>query len=133
MGRPPLTEDQVRDKVLAYCARYEVSPGPEGLPPFPSGKRETRQHRDWMTVYRAHQRLKRRTAAAPPPGGTCAICRAPLQPERAVSLSTKAAGSAPPAWLDPACADLARRAEALGPEAVSRLNDLLWPRPRARA
>ena len=37
MARPPLTEEQVRAKVLAYCERYGVSPGPEGLPPFPTG------------------------------------------------------------------------------------------------
>ena len=57
MGRPPLTEEQVRARVDAYCDRYGVAPGPQGLPPFPTGRRESAQHRDWQAVYRALQRL----------------------------------------------------------------------------
>jgi len=43
-----------------YCARYGVAANAEGLPPFPSGLRETPQHREWLTLYKAHQRLRRR-------------------------------------------------------------------------
>jgi hypothetical protein len=129
MGRPPLTEDEVRDRVLAYCARYGVEPGPEGLPPFPSGKRESRQHREWLTVYRALQRSRQRVAAATTGSS------AGLAPGRAA----RAAGPCPVCGLvrssgrlHAECAELARLAEKAGPEAVARLSAWLWPRRRAR-
>jgi len=59
-GRPPLSSEQVAARVQAYCARYGVTIGSEGLPPFPSGRRETPQHREWLTLYKALQRLRRR-------------------------------------------------------------------------
>jgi hypothetical protein len=138
MGRPPHSPEQVRDKVLAYCERYHVSPGPGGLPPFPSGKREMRQHREWLTVYRAHQRLRLRAASAvadPAAAGRsrlqCPICAGSLEPDLAVPYPRRGAGSARPASLHPACAELARLAESLGPAAVLSLGPFLWPkRPR---
>jgi hypothetical protein len=135
MGRPPLSEDQVRDKVLAYCARYGVSPGPEGLPPFPSGKRETRQHRDWLTVYRALQRSRRRAAAAQTsrePGRACPVCGLAVGPEECVRIESAGRRSRGPRSLHPACADLARLAEKAGPDAVARLSEWLWPGRRPR-
>ena len=138
MGRPPLTEDQVQAKVLAYCNRYGVSPGPQGLPPFPSGQRETRQHREWLTVYRALQRLERRVAAAAmPPDApdatplTCPICARPIEPGLAVPFARKK--SPRPASLHPSCAEMARRAEALGPSAVAALGPFLWPARSSRS
>ncbi len=62
-GRPPLSTEQVEARVQEYCGRYGVAPGPDGLPPFPSGRRETPQHREWLTLYKALQRLRRRAAA----------------------------------------------------------------------
>ncbi len=62
-GRPPLTPEQVEARIRDYCARYAVAPNADGLPPFPTGHRETAQHREWLTVYKAHQRLRRRVAA----------------------------------------------------------------------
>jgi hypothetical protein len=145
MGRPPLTEQQVRDKVLAYCARYGVSPGPDGVPPFPSGQRETRQHRDWLTVYRAHQRQRLRAASAKPDADAvatlridCPVCAGHLPPDLAVPYPRRAAGSARPVSLHPACAELARLADTLGPATLARLGPFLWPtrartpRPRKR-
>ena len=131
MGRPPLSEDQVRAKVLAYCSRYEVSPGPEGLPPFPSGKRETPQHREWLTVYRAHQRLKARDAASvpteTPAGGSCPICARAVVEQEAVAVARP--GRRARSWrLHRVCADLVRVAERAGPETVARLTEWLWPR-----
>ena len=136
MGRPPLSEDEVRDKVLAYCERYHVSPGPEGLPPFPSGRRETRQHREWLTVYRALQRSRRRAElapgrvareAGPPLCPVCALVVAAKEATRIDPVGRRARSSGP---LHPACADLARLAEKAGPDAVSRLSEWLWPRRR---
>jgi len=141
MGRPALTEEQVRDKVLAYCERYHVSPGPEGLPPFPSGMRETRQHREWLTVYRAHQRWRRRSGVSPsssatPAGGSapvvCPICARPLQSDLAILRAHRTGRTARPVALHPTCAELARLAETVGPEALAALGAFLWP-GRARA
>ena len=128
MGRPPLTEGQVHAKVFAYCKRYGVSPAPEGLPPFPSGKRETRQHREWLTVYRALQRFERRAAASGPPdaGAACPLCARPIEPGLGVPYARRKR-SARPASLHPSCAELARLAEALGPSAVAALGPFLWP------
>ena len=133
MGRPALTDDQVRDKVLAYCERYDVSPGPEGLPPFPSGRRESLQHREWLTVYRALQRLKARAAGVPAETveGACPICSRTVSPEEAVP--SRRAGRTRAGKLHPACADLARVAEKAGPDAVARLSAWLWPRRGRRA
>jgi len=57
-------------RVHAYCARYHVAPLETGLPPFPSGQRETPQHRAWIALYKAHQRLSAATVAAADPGGS---------------------------------------------------------------
>jgi len=135
MGRPPHTQEQVRAKAGAYCERYGVSPGPEGLPPFPSGKRETRQHREWLSVYRALQRLEARscaTAAAALSGSEarCPICALALAPEDTVLVRAGRRGRNSNAHA--ACADLLRLADKAGPEAVARLTELLWPR-RGRA
>jgi hypothetical protein len=136
MGRPPLTEDQVQAKVEAYCKRYDVPVGPEGLPPFPTGKRETRQHREWLTVYRALQRFRQRAAAdAPPPAEAsssvplCPICAQPLEAALSVPYPRRTR-SARPVPLHPRCADLVRLAESLGPNAVAALGPFLWPKRR---
>jgi hypothetical protein len=129
--RPPLTGEQVRDRVEAYCRRYGVLPGPDGLPPFPAGRRETRQHRDWLSVYRALQRHRRRESAGAPPGGAaaaCPVCSRPLEPGLGVPYARRAA---PAAALHPACADLARLAKRLGPAAFDGVGRFLWPRRSA--
>lgn len=144
MARPPLTEGEVHAKVLAYCDRYGVSPSAtDGLPPFPSGQRETRQHREWQTVYRALQRFNRRASAqaaskAPDAGAAvCPVCSAPLERSLAVPFARHAFGtSARAASLHPSCAELARLAESLGPAAIAGLAPFLWPKrtrsPRPR-
>jgi hypothetical protein len=129
VGRPALTDDEVREKVLAYCARHHVSPGPDGLPPFPAGQRETPQHREWLTVYRALQRLKARSGSAPPEtrAGACPVCSRAVSAEDAVAFR-RASRKSRSQELHPACADLARLAEKAGPDAVARLGGWLWPR-----
>jgi len=136
MARTPHTEEQVRAKVVAYCERYGISPIPEGLPPFPAGRRETPQHRDWLTVYRAVQRFNRRSAstassddpAASSPTLECPICSRTLERALAIPFPRRAARSAGPASLHPTCAELARLAETLGPAAVAALGPFLWPK-----
>jgi hypothetical protein len=135
MARRPLTDDQVRAKVAAYCERYGVTEGPEGLPPFPSGHRETPQHREWLTVYRALQRLALRAAANVPvpdaasaTASSCPVCHGALEHDLSVTYARRAATSSRPARLHPSCAELARIAESLGPDAVAGLQPFLWPR-----
>ena len=137
MGRPPLTDEQLRAKVIAYCERHGVSPVPaNGLPPFPSGQRETPQHREWLTVYRALHRREARSsamaaAARSDSGALCPVCALALKPEDAVPVR---AGGRRAAFRNAhaACADLLRLAEKAGPDAIARLTGLLWPR-RGRA
>ena len=71
-GRPRLSPDELRQRIDDYCRRYGASVSPEGLPPFPTGRRETRQHREWIAVYKAHRRLARRER------GQCERCDAPV-------------------------------------------------------
>jgi hypothetical protein len=71
-GRPRLTEDDLQARIGAYCRAFGVSPGPKGLPPFPSGKRETPQHREWISLYKLWSRLGRRQR------GQCERCDAPI-------------------------------------------------------
>jgi hypothetical protein len=127
MGRPALTDEQVRSKLLEYCDRYGVSPGPQGLPPFPSGRRESLQHREWLAVYRALQRLRARSAdaASKAPAGACPICS---RPPGVDDVAFTRPGRSKPDTLHAPCADLARLAVAAGPDAVSRLTGWLWPR-----
>ena len=88
-GRPRLTPDELQDRLDAYCSRYRVSLNDEGLPPFPSGRRESDQHREWMALYKAHRRLADRgTSGARPTElrellaaqrGRCVVCSSPLE------------------------------------------------------
>lgn len=86
-GRPRLSEEDFRARIAAYCHRYDVAPGTEGLPPFPTGKRETRQHREWIAVYKAHRRLVRRGR------GQCERCPEPAA-ESSVFCEAHRAGPA---------------------------------------
>jgi hypothetical protein len=61
--------------MAAYCARYAVKPTREGLPPFPTGQRETPQHREWISLYKTHDRLARRAR------GLCERCSEPVAPD----------------------------------------------------
>ena len=137
MGRPPLTDEQVRAKVITYCERHGVSLVPEnGLPPFPSGQRETPQHREWLTVYRALQRCEARSSATAAAARSdsetlCPVCALALKPEDAVPVRP-GGRRATSRNTHAACADLLRLAEKAGPEAIARLSGLLWPR-RGRA
>ena len=56
-GRPGLTTEGYQARLDAYCAQYGVNATPEGILPFPAGRRETAQHREWIALYKAHRRL----------------------------------------------------------------------------
>jgi hypothetical protein len=70
-GRPRVTLEVYEARLAAYCSRYKVAATREGLPPFPSGQRETPQHREWISLYKAHGRLARRAR------GVCERCEQP--------------------------------------------------------
>jgi len=86
-GRPRLKQEEYQARVDAYCAKYGVARNSEGVPPFPRGKRETDQHREWLKLYKTHQRLARRQ------NGQCQHCRAPVS-EGSVCEAHRAANSA---------------------------------------
>jgi len=129
-GRPRLSPEDVKARVQEYCRRYAVHVGPAGLPPFPTGKRETAQHRDWMAVYKARQRLGRvggasleaRRGVLEAQHGVCALCGGELGVAVAV-VQNAPDGRA--SALHPACQRLAVAAEAAGPEAVAGLRAYL--------
>jgi hypothetical protein len=77
-----LTEDVLRQRIADYCSRYGVEAlGDDSFPPYPSRKRESRQHRDWVNLRKAWSRLRRRApldadrvAALQAQDGRCPIC-----------------------------------------------------------
>jgi hypothetical protein len=105
-GRPRLTPEELASRIEAYCARYGVARTDTGLPPFPTGRRETAQHREWLALYKANDRAKKRAMTAGPPE-RCPVCLVD--------------GS------HPACRSLLKAARELGPEALERARRHLWP------
>jgi hypothetical protein len=85
-GRPAMTDDQVRSRISDYCARYGVKElNDEGFPIFPAGLRETKQHREWITLYKLFSRLRARSGVPrgsrrreDASGATCPVCLQPL-------------------------------------------------------
>ena len=124
-GRPRLTPEAYQARLDGYCARYKVTPLATDIPPFPAGRRETPQHREWIALYKAKSRLARSRADAPVgaetmarlkvQGGLCPIC------------GLEVGGP----MLHGRCQELVTLAAAVGPEAIGRLQSHLWP-PRAR-
>jgi hypothetical protein len=68
-GRPRLTEDDLKGRIKTYCKSYGASLNDQGLPEFPAGKRETAQHREWISLYKLWNRLGRRRR------GQCERCQ----------------------------------------------------------
>jgi hypothetical protein len=106
-GRPRLTPEAFAARVDAYCARYGVTRTATGLPPFPTGQRESPQHRDWQSLYKMNDRLKKRADA--PSTEACPVC-----------LKDGTASHA-------TCRALLKAAEALGPDALDRARRHLFP------
>jgi hypothetical protein len=153
-GRPRLTPEDLEARITDYCRRYQSQRAPSGLPRFPTGKRETRQHREWIALYKVHNRLGRRTR------GQCERCSEPaaegsvfceehrghgfsssLDERRALLAHqdgrcpvcgaaldvTESVEYGRGAVLHPRCSRLASLAVDLGPEGLSRLARFLWP------
>jgi hypothetical protein len=120
-GRPRLTPADYEDRLRSYCARYGVAPTTAGIPPFPTGQRETEQHREWMSLYRVHSRLFEAPAAArqaEASTGACPVCGRVVDADAVPYRSTT---------LHRACAAVASAVEPLGASGVERLRAFLWP------
>lgn len=119
-GRPRLTPAEYEERLRSYCGRYGVSVTPAGIPPFPSGQRETDQHREWLALYKAHSRLGRVPAA----DGSCGVCGRLVDPSDAIAHRGGA--------LHTACHGVVALAEPLGPAGFDRVRAYLWPAPQAK-
>ena len=134
-GRPALTEDVLRERTAAYCSRYGVKEFNEaGLPAFPAGKRESRQHRDWVNLFKAWSRFRHRTAAPRDADrttalraqkGQCPICLEKLNLTKATEAPPAADGRTP--YVHPSCNEVLRFVAKAGPTVIDRLNTYLWP------
>ena len=123
IGRPPMTEAQVRQRIDDYRARYGVTDLNEaGFPVFPAGRRETAQHREWITLFKLFARYRERAGLAPladPAAavtGACDVCLQPLpksgKPHRR-------------------CVDVVEFVRDLGPAALDRIRGAAFP-PKAK-
>jgi hypothetical protein len=151
-GRPAVTEEVLQARISDYCARYAVTPDKNtGLPPFPAKKRETPQHREWITILKAHARLRRRLALCrrcdQPVASSTAFCkehepRSANNPALVSRASCVVCGDrvpitaavehrrdprSEPAWVHPNCRELILLAQKAGPGLLDRLRDYLWP------
>jgi len=133
-GRPRLTDEQLRARIIAYCKRHGVGLNDLGLPPFPAGQRETDQHREWMALYKAHRRLaERRPSTADldrlqelltQQQNSCPVCRksldvadSRLDDADAIDANPRQKGAA---VLHASCRQLVDLVRSLGSEAVDR-------------
>ncbi len=119
----------------AYCARYGVKDfNDAGFPAYPAGKRESRQHHDWVNLFKAWSRLRRRTAA--PEGsdrahalraqsGQCPICLKKVKLSEATEAPASARRDRP--LVHSACKELLRVVGTLGPSVIDRLAAYFWP------
>jgi hypothetical protein len=121
-GRPRLTPAEYEDRLQSYCLRYGVAPTAAGIPPFPTGRRETDQHREWLALYKAHARL---AGGDHPPSqgssrdGSCGVCGRPVEAGDAVVHRS--------ASLHSACHAAVALLEPLGSAGLDRLRAYLWP------
>lgn len=139
-GRPPITEAVLGQRIADYCARYGVSGrNADGLPPYPAGRRETRQHREWVVLYKALGRLRARAWADDPleretlarsQSGRCPICDQKV--DAAAVLDHDRVTGRVRGLVHGDCARFLRLAEAAGPETLARAGSYLWP-GRARS
>jgi hypothetical protein len=134
-GRPPLSEPLVRQRIDEYCQRYGVRErNVAGFPVFPAGKRETPQHREWMVLFKAFERLRKRQAAEAMDDrrealaaqrGRCPICL------EEVGLGDEIAGlgrNVRLALVHPSCGGFLRAAAKLGPAGLDRVRAYLGGR-----
>ena len=129
-----MTAEALQERIDAYCARYGVRKRPsDGLPPYPAGERESRQHREWIVLFKAVSRFRKRQAALPSSPeraealkaqkARCPICLAAVGPEDVVASTPGVAMTI----VHPDCDQVLRTLLKLGPSGLERLRSLAWP------
>jgi hypothetical protein len=139
-GRPRLTPEELRDRIIAYCKRHGVGLNAQGLPPFPAGRRESEQHREWMALYKAHRRLSERRPSTADLArrqelltlqqGRCPVCNEALEVADSRLDDADAIDGNPrhdaAAVLHSPCRQLVDLARALGVAALERAKARVW-------
>jgi hypothetical protein len=138
MARAKLTEELLQQRIEDYCARHGAERNAEGFPVFPTGRRETPQHREWIVLFKARSRLRKAAGSAPEgvdrgaliarQRGRCPVCDAEVRVDDAYDDR----GVNGPALVHRACAALLTRVASLGPEGLERLRSYLWARAGRR-
>jgi len=134
-----MTAEALQQRIDAYCARYKVPRRTGGLPPYPAGERETRQHRDWIVLYKAISRFRQRQTALPTSperaaalkaqDGRCPICLVEVGVEGQTAHQPQPGAALTIVHLE--CNELLRRVLTLGPSVLDRLRSCAWPEPRS--
>lgn len=133
-----MTAEALQQRIDAYCTRYKVPRGAaRGLPPYPAGERETRQHRDWIVLYKAISRFRRRQAALPTSperaaalkaqDGRCPICLVEVGAQDDIAHQPRPGTTM--TLVHPGCNELLRLVLTLGPAVLDRLRSYAWPAP----
>ena len=116
-GRPALTETLVQRRIAEYCARYDCQElNADGFPAYPTGRRETAQHREWISLYRAFRRTRARAASKKSGGPDVAACPVCLRPSDRPDQATH-----------PKCRRLVELVRELGPGGLERIRSLAFP------
>jgi len=133
-GRPRLTTDQYQERLAAYCAQYGGVASAGDLPPFPTGRRETPQHRAWMALYKARRRLtdpavgskveRRRRELLAAQRGRCPVCARDVS---ATDALDPADAAVPRALMHHACGLAVALARRDGKVVLDRIRLYLWP------
>jgi hypothetical protein len=122
-----MTDDQVRNRISEYCSRYGVKElNDDGFPIYPAGLRETKQHREWITLFRLFSRFRARSGAphrslrrnAASDAIACPVCLQPL---------SKAGRP------HPRCTDALELVRELGPPGLDRIRAAAFPDDPASA
>jgi hypothetical protein len=140
-GRPRLSPEELRTRIEAYCARYGVAPNAEGLPPFPTGRRESDQHREWIAVYKAHRRLadyarsdddtpredtpEERERLHARQRGLCPVCGGEVA--RTDPLDQPVGSEPARGLVHGPCQKALALIEPAGPDGLDRLRRYIWP------
>ena len=113
-GRPPMTDEQIAERIADYQARYQVKElNDAGFPVFPAGLRETAQHREWINLYQLFNRSRRRSGK---PGGANDKTTSPSQPCPICLQAVR-----PPGGTHQRCAVVVGLVRDLGPESLDRI------------
>ena len=135
-----MTQEELQQRIDDYCARYGVRERkPDGLPPYPAGEREEPAHRDWIVLYKAVSRFRKRQSGLPASperhaaieaqNGRCPICLADVGAEGRLAHQPQAGATMTVVHSE--CDELLRKVLTLGPSALDRLRAYAWPEARS--